>query len=220
MSRTIPTACLAFALGLAAPAIGPAGAHPHVWVSASAVVEFGAGREVRSITVRYTLDELTTAVLIEGLDTNSNGLFEREELKATAAENAESLSEFDYFVEVRAGEERVNTPEVTAYDYSYEDGRMVLALQLALARAIDPASEDVAIRLYDPTFYVLVELEQENPLLVSGVAAEFCRVIISPPSQSGDGVSISDAVLQSFDGEYSIGRDYADVVALSCGVSG
>ena len=220
MIQNTLTAIGVAALCLAATHPGPAAAHPHVWVSASAVLEFTGEHEVRAITVRYALDELTTAVLIEGLDANSNGVFEREELKALAAENAESLSEFDYFVEVSAGGKRVGTQEVTAYDYSYDDGQMVLVLQLALERHIDPAEEDLAVRLYDPSFYVLVELQDENPLLVAGVDADFCRVSINAPTLSSDGVSISDAVLQSVDPESSIGRDYADVIALTCGVSG
>ncbi|NND49364.1 MAG: DUF1007 family protein, partial [Rhizobiales bacterium] len=142
----IVMAALALALAVLRPA--PASAHPHVWVNASAVLTFDEARKFDNVTVRYALDEFTTAVLIEGLDKNGNGLFERDELKALAAENAEALAEFDWFVEVQAGAERVAAKEVTGFDYSYEDEQMVLMLQLALERAIDPAAEDVTVRLY------------------------------------------------------------------------
>ena len=214
--RTVSFIVMA-ALALAVLRAAPASAHPHVWVNASAVLTFDEARKFDNVTVRYALDEFTTAVLIEGLDKNGNGLFERDELKALAAENAEALAEFDWFVEVQAGAERVAAKEVTGFDYSYEDEQMVLMLQLALERAIDPAAEDVTVRLYDPSFYVLVQLDDEAPLLVAGVDAKFCRVSTAAPSLDSSGVTLSDAALMDFDPAANIGRDYAERISLACG---
>ncbi len=217
-STALITALLVLPLLVLRPDAAPA--HPHVLVKASAALAFDAARRFDTITVRYALDELTTAVLIEGLDKNGNGVFERDELKALAVENAEALAEFDWFVEVEDAAGRVPATEVTAFDYSYENEQMVLMLQLALERAVDPAVEAVSVRLYDPSFYVLVELVEEAPLLVSGVDANFCRVSISAPSVDGAGVSLSDAEIMNFDQSANIGRDYADEISLACGADG
>jgi ABC-type uncharacterized transport system substrate-binding protein len=208
------------ALGLAVAALmlsrDQAATHPHVWVEGTAILNFDAERRIPTVTVRYVLDELTTAVLMEGLDKNGNGIYDREELKATAAENAESLGEFDYFFEVSGPGGRIPVSEVVEYDYAYEDGRMVLSLELRLDTPIDAGSEKFSVRLYDPSFYVLVELAPE-PVLVTGVAAELCQVTIKTPAESSQGVSFSDAILEGFDPMANIGRDYSDEIGLSCG---
>ena len=215
--RSLSTIAWLAAVFLAASA--PAAAHPHVWVEGTATLNFDAEGHVPTVTVAYAIDEMTTAVLLEGLDKNGNGVFERDELQALAAENAAALAEFDYFIEVAAGAARVPVTGAVGYDYVYEGDRLVLKLELALERAIDPAAEKVAIRLYDPTFYVLVELAPERPLLVNGVAADFCRVTVKGPSLTSDGVSLSDAVLETYEVPDNIGRDYADEIGLACGGS-
>ena len=64
---------------LAALAVEPAAAHPHVFVEGSATLDFDAGHKVSRVTVRYTLDEMTTAGRGEGREQDGNGLFERDE---------------------------------------------------------------------------------------------------------------------------------------------
>jgi ABC-type uncharacterized transport system substrate-binding protein len=213
----VAAALTALAAAAVAVAPSPVQAHPHVWVTASATLNFAGSFSADSLALTLILDEMTSAFLLEGLDADGNGVYDRQELRDLAKENATSLAEFGWFTELVADGAPVGIREATGYDYRYEGDRMVLILELALARAVDLSAEKVELRLYDPSFYVLVELDEAEPIRVDGVAPELCHAEIGPPTTLAEGVSLSDTMLEALDPSANVGRDYAEVVVIGCG---
>lgn len=80
----------------------PASAHPHVWVSVdtTVVVEKGA---VVGFRHKWTFDEFYSAMAIDGLDTNKDGIYSREELAELAKVNIDGLKEFKFFTFAKLG---------------------------------------------------------------------------------------------------------------------
>lgn len=194
--------------------------HPHVWVDAFATLHVLDDGRAETVTVNYALDDLTTAFLLEGLTRDENGVLDADEMRLLASDNAEALKEFDYFIEVQAQGARVPVREVASYDYSYENNRLVLSLTLALETAVEPRAQRLNVRLYDPSFYVLVQLVEDRPLRLSGLDPSACRIKVKGPSLASEGVYLSDALLNSFDLNTNIGRDYSDEMSLACGPQG
>ena len=92
-------------LGLSAT---PLAAHPHVWTTVRAEIVFGPDHRVTGIRHIWAFDEFYTAMAIEGLDTDKDGVYSKEELAPLAKVNVESLKEFDYFTFVHVeGEDKV-----------------------------------------------------------------------------------------------------------------
>lgn len=89
----------ALAGGLSAPAV----AHPHIWVSVETTVLVEAGTVV-GFRHRWTFDEFYTAMAIQGLDKNNDGVYSREELAELAQVNIDGLKDFSYFTFVRLGD--------------------------------------------------------------------------------------------------------------------
>jgi ABC-type uncharacterized transport system substrate-binding protein len=77
-------------------------AHPHVWVSVEATVVFEQGSIV-GFRHRWTFDEFYTAMAIQGLDTNNDGIYSREELAELAQVNIDGLTDFKFFTFARLG---------------------------------------------------------------------------------------------------------------------
>ena len=101
----------ASALAFAAPAT----AHPHVWVNVEATVVVENGT-ITALQQKWLFDEFYTAQAVQGLDTNKDGKFDREELKELTEVNMEGLKEFDYFSFARlAGKELVFDTARDAY---------------------------------------------------------------------------------------------------------
>jgi ABC-type uncharacterized transport system substrate-binding protein len=97
------TATIAGALGLLAVAGAyPAHAHPHVWVSVETKVLIEQGSIV-GFRHRWTFDEFYTAMAIQGLDTNNDGVYSREELAELAQVNIDGLKDFKFFTFARLG---------------------------------------------------------------------------------------------------------------------
>jgi ABC-type uncharacterized transport system substrate-binding protein len=84
------------ALSLLTGSVLPAAAHPHVWVIVETTVLYEQGKIV-GFQHKWTFDEYYTAMAIEGLDTNHDGIYSREELSELAKVNIDGLKEFAYF---------------------------------------------------------------------------------------------------------------------------
>jgi ABC-type uncharacterized transport system substrate-binding protein len=72
-------------------------AHPHVWATVRSEIVLGPNHQITGIRHSWTFDEFYTAMAVEGLDTNKDGVYSKEELAPLAKVNVESLKEFDYF---------------------------------------------------------------------------------------------------------------------------
>ena len=77
-----------------------ASAHPHVWATVRSEIVLGPNHQITAIRHAWTFDEFYTAMAIEGLDTNKDGVYSKEELEPLAKVNVESLKEFDDFTYV------------------------------------------------------------------------------------------------------------------------
>lgn len=100
--------------------VRPAQAHPHVWVSVETTVVFDKGAIV-GLRHKWTFDELYTAMAIEGLDKNNDGVYSREELAELAKVNVESLKEFDYFTVVRLAGQALKIATPTQFWLEHAD---------------------------------------------------------------------------------------------------
>ena len=58
---------------------------------------FGPDHQITGIRHHWTFDEFYTAMAMQGLDTDGDGVYSKEELEPLAKVNVESLKEFDYF---------------------------------------------------------------------------------------------------------------------------
>ena len=96
-------ACLVW---LAAALTGTAQAHPHIWVHVQTTVLYENGA-VSGFRHAWTFDEYYTAMAIEGLDTNKDGKYSREELAELAKVNIDGLKEFGYFTFPQLGTEEL-----------------------------------------------------------------------------------------------------------------
>src|SRR5690606_6177417 len=64
----------------------PAAAHPHVWVTVETTVLYQGGA-ITGLQHKWTFDDMYTAMAIQGLDTNGDGTYSREELTELAQVN-------------------------------------------------------------------------------------------------------------------------------------
>ncbi len=88
-------AALATAVVLGVPA--PSSAHPHVFVEARAEIVYDGDGNVTAIRHVWRFDDAFTAFALQGLDTNGDGTYSREELAELAEVNITSLKDFAYF---------------------------------------------------------------------------------------------------------------------------
>lgn len=201
---------------LLVPLARQAAAHPHVWVAARAHVIFDPQGSVQAIRHEWTFDEMYSAFVTQGQEKDGK-LMTKEELAPLAKTNVEQLAEFDYFTYAKAGGQKVAFGEPV--DYSLEekqDKLIVLRFTLPLKTPAS-AAKAFSFQVYDPTYFVAFEMEQQNPVTLVGARAG-CSVnhIGANPLATADAKKLSESFFSGLSPGSDFGVKLASRIIIAC----
>lgn len=206
-----------------------AAAHPHVWIEATAKLQFDSNDRFVAMHHQWHFDEAFTAYAIMGLDSNGDGEYSRAELSKLATINVESIADFQYFTFIHMGDTDVEFEKATDYWLEVDDGQLVLFYTLPftqpLAADLTTGFDQLAIEVFDPAFFASIEFAENESITIAGssqlnanCAAKLARPQALDPLQSqlladiGPSDSIPDDL--SLDIEY-----LAHTVTVVCAAS-
>jgi ABC-type uncharacterized transport system substrate-binding protein len=176
---------LMFATGLLAALAGGATAHPHVWITVETTVLYDNGA-FTGLQHKWTFDEFYTAMAIEGLDKNKDGIYDREELAELAKVNIDGLKEFAYFTyPVLAGQD-VKVQDARDYWLEHKGGALSLHFTVPFAQPIPAKAKDFAYVVQDPAFYIAFMPAKTDPVKMAEGAPKSCKVHIADPKDGSD----------------------------------
>ena len=174
-------------------------AHPHVWATVRSEIVFGPDHRITGIRHHWTFDEFYTAMAVEGLDANKDGVYSKEELAPLAKINVESLKEFDYFTFVHfEGEDDKLLKLKPPVDYwiDYDTSVLTLHFTLLLEKPVDPHGKPVDVDVYDPSFFVAFGFATEKPVTLAGTDTKGCTANVTLPD--ADTAADTKALTESF----------------------
>lgn len=157
----------ALATGALLAGAAPADAHPHVWITAQAVVIMDGGK-VTAVSQRWGFDEIFSDFVKTEYDADGDGVFDGEETRAVAEGAFASLAEFGFLTHLRVGGEVRPAGGFRDFEVTLEGGRVVYDFTLPLERPVDPVAEPTTLGLYDDTFYIDVAFSAERPVTFTG----------------------------------------------------
>lgn len=163
---------------------GPARAHPHVYVDSHSELLFDAAGKLVAIRHDWIFDEGFSSFAVQGLDTDDDGKFSREELQSLAKINVESLLEYGYFTFPRVDGRRVGFKLPTDYHLSFAKGELTLHFTLPLREAVDPRDRKVEVDIYDPGYFVDFELNKDKAVTLAAGTA--CAVAVKRKPEPDD----------------------------------
>lgn len=199
------------ALGLATPAA----AHPHVWVTVETTVDYDAGK-ISGFTHRWTFDEMYTAMAIQGLDTNNDGVYAKEELAELAKVNMEGLKEFSYFTFPKLGETNLALADPVDYWLDYTNGILALHFTLPLKDQVLANAQGFSFSVHDPSYFIAFDMAKEKPVtLASGAPAGCAASVAVPPTEAADAQRLGEAFFDELGGA-NYGLGLAKTVAITC----
>jgi len=181
------TALLALATILATA--GTAAAHPHVFVTMVNELVYNPDGTVKAIKHAWTFDDMFSVFATQGLEAKKKGEFTRAELAPLAKSNVESLKDFDYFTIAKANGRAAALAEPVA-DYYLEFKDQVLTLHFTLPFKTPVKAQELAIEVYDPSYFVDFAFAEKDPVKAVGAPAQ-CKVSTTRPG--GGGVSSESA---------------------------
>jgi ABC-type uncharacterized transport system substrate-binding protein len=169
--------------GLALWSAGPAMAHPHVQVVARAEIIYAPDGKVTAIRHTWAFDEAYSVYAVQGLDTNKDGIWSREELAELAKVNVESLSEFGFFTVAKANGKAQEFSAPVDYALAFDKKILTLTFTLPL-KAPSLATRTFGLELNDPSWFVSFELAQgEDAVMLKGAPAGCIARLTRPKPQ-------------------------------------
>lgn len=148
-------------------------AHPHVWIASVATFVFEKGRIV-ALDYEWRFDELYGSLLIQEFDRNRDRRFDAGETTEIQAKAFSNLKEFNYFTALRAGSRSITLAGVENFSVSIEKGMAVYRFRLLLPEPVDPTQAAVALSVYDPSFYIEILFDKDDPVRFVGTPQPPC----------------------------------------------
>jgi ABC-type uncharacterized transport system substrate-binding protein len=174
-------ACLSLLVALVIWA-QPAQAHPHVWVTSTSELIYGADGAITGIRHSWKFDDMFSTYALQDIQAKTKGVYTREELAPLAQVNVDSLKEFDFFTFARTGG-RSSPKEAfldpVDYFLEFKDGSLVLNFTLPLKTPLK--AKQLALEIYDPTYFVGFDLAAD-PIKLTGAPAD-CKTNVQRPGK-------------------------------------
>ena len=174
MRRLRNLAILAMA-AVTALAAGPAAAHPHIFVDATATVTFDDAGRVVAIHDSWTFDEAYSAWSVQGLDLNNDGKLSREELQPLADDNMNGLADYSYYTFAGEGTDpNLALGHGTHQTLDMVDGRTTLDFDLPLDKPY-AIRKSLELSIADPEYYVAITFKDASVIKLVNAPAN-CSV--------------------------------------------
>jgi ABC-type uncharacterized transport system substrate-binding protein len=174
-------------VGLFAMLLVPATAHahPHVFVTHKATVVFDKGA-IAGIEHVWFFDEFYTAMAVEGLDTNKDGAFSRNELHELAKTNIEGLKEFGYFTSATLKGQDIKVGDPPDFWLEHKDGVLSLHFRSPLPAPVPASNVKLTVSVYDPSYFIAFELVEKEPVALGPGAPKACGFAVGVPEAEAE----------------------------------
>jgi ABC-type uncharacterized transport system substrate-binding protein len=191
----------------------PAQAHPHVWVTVESTLLYERGA-FTGLQHKWTFDEFYSAMAVEGLDTNKDGKYDREELAELAKVNVTSLKDFGYFTFPMLAGQALKVADPRDYWLETKDGILSLHFTVPFASPVLPEAKGFTFSVYDPSFFIAFDLAKtDQPVRLGEGAPKGCALKIGAPDRNPADVSALGESLTAMTG---FGVSVAKTVSVAC----
>lgn len=191
-------------------------AHPHVWINAETTVLYENGT-FTGLKHRWSFDEFYSAMEVEGLDKNSDGKFDREELAELANFYVTGLKEFSYFTFPALAGHKLALGDPKDVWLEHKDNVLSLNFTLPFANPVLTDAKGFAFSVYDPSFYIALEIGRPDSMRLAEGTPKSCNISIGAHAQDkSNDAALNEAFSAQFGG---MAMGSAKAVSVTCGAS-
>jgi ABC-type uncharacterized transport system substrate-binding protein len=188
-------------------------AHPHVWVTAASELVYAPDGSITGVRHAWTFDDMFSTYALQGMETKKKGVYTREELAPLAQTNVESLKEFGFFTFAKADGKKEKFLEPVDYYLEYKDAALVLHFTLPFKEPFK--TRQLALEVYDPTFFVDFSLQKNDPIHLVGAPAG-CKLAFQRPSDGAAGAQkLNEQTFLNGDNS-NYGAMFANKITVDC----
>lgn len=206
-----------FVAAMLAITAGAAQAHPHVWIVAKSELIYAPDGSITGVRHAWTFDDMFSTYALQGIETKTKGVYTRDELKALAQTNVESLKEYAFFTFARAGaagsqkKEKFNEP----IDYYLEYRDSALTLHFTLPFKAPMKTPALALEVFDPSYFIDFQLNEKDPVTLVGAPAN-CKLTVQRPTDgSAQAQKMNEDTFLNGDNS-NYGAMFANKITVDC----
>ncbi|MEO5336734.1 MAG: DUF1007 family protein [Magnetospirillum sp. WYHS-4] len=199
---------------------GTAGAHPHVLIVASVAPHLDGQGRIAAFDVIWAFDPAYSAFTATDLR-SKKGEARQAALAKLAGEILDNLKEWDYYADLEADGRRLATGQAVDGAATLDDGTLELRFRLPLRDPLLLGKGKLAVRFYDPTFYIAMEMDEAKVFRLTDDMAARCKARVREPALD-KGKPLSESFFSTEparpgkDKRDSIGFSLAMIGELSC----
>ena len=203
-----------FALAGPTMVVAPqAQAHPHVWITAKSEVVYASDGSISGVRHAWTFDDMFSTYALQGIATKTKGVYTREELAPLAQTNVESLKEFAFFTFAKADGKKSKFNEPVDYYLEYKDSALTLHFVLPLKAPV--ASKQLALEVFDPSYFIDFKFEDKDPIKLVGAPAACQMQFQRPNDETANTQRLSEQNFMNGDNS-NYGAMYANKILVDC----
>ena len=201
---------LSAALALGA---GAAQAHPHVWITATSELIYAPDGSISGVRHAWAFDDMFSTYALQGIETKTKGVYSREELAPLAQTNVESLKDFAYFTFAKADGKKEKFQEPVDYFLEYKDATLTLHFTLPLKAPVKP--RELALEVFDPSFFIDFKFAANNPVSLVGAPAACQMKFQRPNDGTATAQKLNEQNFMSGDNS-NYGAMFANKITVDC----
>jgi ABC-type uncharacterized transport system substrate-binding protein len=101
-------------------------------------------------------------------------------LATISRETKISLKDYGYYTKVKNGDQEIALKSPDPYITDFKDNQLIMVLAMALEEPVKMEASGFKVSVSDPTYYVAVELPDNQSVIVSGEGAACQYDIVRP----------------------------------------
>jgi ABC-type uncharacterized transport system substrate-binding protein len=188
-------------------------AHPHVWITASSELIYAPDGSITGVRHAWTFDDMFSTYALQGIESKTRGVYSREELASLAQTNVNSLKEFAFFTFAKADGKKEKFQEPVDYFLEYKDEVLTLHFTLPLKTPVKP--KQLALEVFDPSFFIDFRLADENPIKMVGAPAACQMKFQRPNDGTANAQRLNEQNFMSGDNS-NYGAMFANKIMVEC----
>ncbi|ANW04410.1 DUF1007 family protein [Bradyrhizobium icense] len=188
-------------------------AHPHVWITARSEVVYAPDGAMTGVRHAWTFDDMFSTYALQGVATKTKGVYTREELAPLAQTNVESLKDFAYFTFVKTDGKKAKFEEPVDYYLEYKDS--ALTLHFVLPLKAPATSKQLALEVFDPSYFIDFKFEDKDPIRLVGAPAACQLQFQRPNDETANTQRLNEQNFMNGDNS-NYGAMFANKIMVNC----
>ncbi len=188
-------------------------AHPHSWIDMQTEL-IADGHHISHIVMRWTMDPMTTADTLVGLDPSSPTW--QADLRQLADDTMANMAESHYLSHLTIDGHHYDLLAQKGSSYQLKGDKLVFEFRLTLAQSVPLLEHTLRFQVYDPTFYLDTKWMDRNDIRLSPQLAQQCQMQLFQPNPSAEQISYAAAIPVDVTPEEDLGSIFAQTLELQC----